>query len=551
MSHIVKPPCDEGVIQTGKLARPATGVNGTWVLVATILGSSMAFIDGTVVNVALPVLQTELKATVADVQWVVEAYALFLSALILVGGSLGDHFGRKRIYAIGIAAFTLSSVVCGFAPNITLLIAARAIQGIGGALLVPGSLAIISASFEKEQRGRAIGTWSGFTSITSAIGPVLGGVLVQYASWRWVFFINVPMAAIVLTILFLRVPDSRDEEEARQRLDWLGALLATIGLGGVVYGLIEANNVGLGDPQVLLAIAIGIVALVAFLLVEARSQYPMVPLQLFRSPTFSGANLLTLLLYAALGGALFFVPFNLIRVQGYTPTAAGAANLPFIIIMFTLSRWSGGLVTRYGAKLPLIIGPIIAAAGFMLFALPGVGGTYWTTFFPAVVVLGIGMAISVAPLTTAVMGAVDARRSGIASGINNAVARTAGLLAVAMLGLVALAIFSVNLDSQVGTLPISPGIRALLVAQQSKLVGIAIPNDLSSSAQAAVQQVINQSFVSSFRVIMLIATAMALISALSSFLLIEGKRPSLDSQESRSTPLQGTTQVPEVSQEGA
>lgn len=528
MSQIAKPPCDEAVIQTGKLAKPATGGTGTWVLVATILGSSMAFIDSTVVNVALPVLQTELHATVADVQWVVEAYALFLSALILVGGSLGDRYGRRRIYAAGIALFTIASMVCGFAPTITVLIFARAVQGIGGALLVPGSLAIISACFESERRGRAIGTWSGFTSITSAIGPVLGGWLVQYASWRWVFFINAPLAAIVLAILFWRVPESRDEEEKGMRLDWWGALLATLGLGGVVYGLIEANNVGLGDTQVIVALVVGVLALVVFLVVEARKQHPMVPLSLFRSPTFSGANLLTLLLYAALGGALFFVPFNLIRVQGYSPTAAGAANLPFVIIMFTLSRWSGGLVARYGAKLPLIIGPLIAAAGFVLFAVPGIGGSYWTTFFPAVVVLGIGMAVAVAPLTTAVMGAVDSRRSGIASGINNAVARTAGLLAIAVLGLVALGVFSANLVNTLTGLPISPGARDALIAQQSKLVGITLPPGLSTTAQAAVQQAIDTSFVSSFRVIMLIAAAMAVVSALSAGLLIEGKRPVSD-----------------------
>jgi len=526
----VKQPCDDGVIisappdvRAGKPYSPATKLNGTWVLVATILGSSMAFIDSTVVNVALPVLQTDLKATVADVQWVVEAYALFLAALILVGGSLGDHFGRRRIYALGIAIFTLASAACGFAPTITFLIVARAVQGIGGALLVPGSLAIIGATFDKEKRGRAIGTWSGFTSITSALGPVLGGWLVQYASWRWVFFINIPIAVIVLFVLFWRVPESLSEEDQRAGLDWWGATLATLGLGGVVYGLTQANNVGLSNPQVLLALTIGVVALIVFIVVEARSQSPMLPLNLFRSPTFSGANLLTLLLYAALGGTLFFLPFNLIRVQGYSPTAAGAANLPFVLIMFSLSRWSGGLVARYGAKLPLIIGPVIAAAGFVLFALPGIGGSYWTTFFPAVVVLGTGMSISVAPLTTAVLGAVDARRTGIASGINNAVARTAGLLAIAILGIVAVFTFSASLDSNLSAISLSFGVRNMLIAQQNKLVGIDIPAGLSNTAHAAVQRAISESFVTSFRFIMLIGAALALASAFSSFLLIEGK----------------------------
>jgi EmrB/QacA subfamily drug resistance transporter len=547
MSYIVKPPCDEAVIQSAPVhdaskelkrttrAELSTSAKSTgrWVLVATILGSSMAFIDGTVVNVALPVLQTELHATATDVQWVVEAYSLFLAALILVGGSLGDHFGRRRVFAIGIVLFTGASVLCGLAPNVNFLIFARAFQGVGGALLVPGSLAIISASFDSKQRGTAIGTWSGFTAITSAVGPVLGGVLVQYASWRWVFFLNVPLAVIVLIVLFWRVPESRNEAlAAHPQLDWWGALLATLGLGGIVFGLIESNNLGVGSGLVLLSLGIGVAALIAFLLVEARSQAPMLPLSLFRSRTFSGANVLTFLLYAALGASLFFLPFNLIRVQGYTPTEAGAANLPLILILFFLSRWSGGLVTRYGAKLPLIIGPLIAALGFALFARPGIGGSYWTTFFPAAVVLGIGMAVSVAPLTTAVMGAVDVQYVGTASGVNNAVSRTAGLIAIAVFGIVVLAIFSNSLASYLSVLHVPAGIQQALLVQENKLVGIEIPAGLSTATHAAVQQAIAESFISSFRVVMLIAAALAVCSSLSSLLLIEGKKPPMDKKAS-------------------
>ncbi len=529
MANILKPPCDEGVIA----AKPAShGVSsGFWVLAATILGSSMAFIDGTVVNVALPVLQKDLGATVGDAQWVMEAYSLFLAALILVGGSMGDHFGRRRVFGIGVVVFSLSSIICGLAPTVLVLILTRAVQGIGSALLVPGSLAIISASFGPEQRGRAIGTWSGATSITSALGPVLGGWLVQNASWRWVFFINVPLAVAVLIILFLRVSESHDESAARG-LDWWGALLATVGLGGIVYGLIEAENLGLGSPLVLGSLVIGIVAFLAFLYLEVHVPDPMLSLTLFRSRTFTGANLLTLFLYAALGGALFFVPFDLIQVQGYSPTAAGAALLPMILILFFLSRWSGRLVDHYGAKLPLIIGPVIAAAGFALFAVPGIGGSYWITFFPAAVVLGLGMAISVAPLTTAVMGAVESRHAGEASGINNAVSRTAGLLAVAVFGIFAIVIFSSDLASRLSALNLSPSIQQAINNQSSKLVSIQLPSSPTGTTHLLIQQAIDMSFISGFRLVMLISAGLALVSALSAAILIEGKKVSTQQIES-------------------
>ena len=481
----------------------------------------MAMIDSTVVNVALPVLQSALDATTAQVQWVVEAYALFLAALILVGGSLGDRWGRRRIFAAGVGLFALASLWCGLAPDVNQLIIGRAVQGVGGALLVPGSLAIISAAFDESQRGRAIGTWSGFTAITSAVGPVLGGWLIENTSWRWIFFLNLPLALIVLVLVFTHVPESRGEE--RGRLDWPGAVFVTLGLGAIVFGLIEAGRLGLGHFTALSTIVLGAIALLAFVWVEAHSRAPMMPLSLFRSATFSGANLLTLLLYAGLSGALFFLPFNLIQVQGYSATAAGAALLPFILLMFVLSRWSGGLVNRYGAKRPLIVGPIVTAIGFAMLALPGVGGSYWQTFFPAVVVLGLGMSISVAPLTTTVMAAVPVRQAGIASGINNAVARTAGLLAIAVLGLVVAQVFNRRLDTRLAALQVPPDLLRLLADQRGKLAGAEIPNGVAGSLQSAIEQAIDQSYIDSFRLTMLIAAGLALASAIAAAAMIQNQ----------------------------
>jgi EmrB/QacA subfamily drug resistance transporter len=525
----LKPPCDEGVVKSREAAAPCALASGPWILAATILGSAMAFIDGTVVNVALPQIQARLNATAIDAQWIVESYALFLAALILVGGSLGDHYGRRRIFTLGVVMFAAASVLCGLASSPEQLIVARAVQGVGGALLVPGSLAIISASFEEERRGRAIGTWSGFSGITAAIGPVLGGYLVDNVSWRAAFFINVPLAVVVLWISFRHVPESRDPDA--RRLDIPGAVLTTLALGGVVYGLIESQNSGFTDPRVLVSLALGVAALVAFVFVEGRVEEPMMPLSLFRSRNFAGANLLTLFLYAALGGSLYYLPFNLIQVHGYSATAAGSAFLPFVLITFVLSRWAGGLVTRYGAKLPLVIGPTITAAGFVLFALPGTEGSYWTTFFPAVVVMGLGMALVIAPLTTTALTSVSGRHAGLASGVNNAVSRTASLLCIPVLGIFVFMTFSTQLDTETKELGLPQEARQQLEAEKVDLAGAEVPEGLDSGTAAAVQRAIDEAFVAGYRVAMLIAAGLAVASAVVAGIMIEGKGRAVESRE--------------------
>ena len=507
----MKQPCDEAVIRSGTRSAPPKTKSRSWILAATIVGSSMAFIDGTVVNVALPALQSSLHATVVDVQWVVESYGLFLSSLVLVGGALGDSIGRRRMFLLGIGLFGAASVGCGLSSSISQLIVARCVQGIGAAALVPSSLAIISASFDEKSRGKAIGTWSGFTAITTALGPVLGGWLIEHASWHWVFFINVPLAAAVVAISLWQVPESRSATP--QRIDWLGALVATTGLAGLVYGFLESALLGWSNARVVGSLIVGFIALTLFPFVEKRVVAPMVPLSLFKSPAFSGANLLTLFLYAALGVFLFLFPLNLIQIQGYSATGTGAAAVPTILLMFVLSRWSGGLVTRYGPKKPLIVGPLIAAAGFLLFALPSVGGSYWTTFFPAFVVLGFGMAVCVAPLTTVVMASVESDRAGTASGINNAVARVAGVLAIAILGLVMVEAFKHRLLDSLSGLHLSPGILQEIRSNAVKLGGLNVPSNLPSSMSAIVRADIVQAFVFAFRLIMMVCAGLAVASA--------------------------------------
>ncbi len=520
MPTVTQMPCEEGIVRATPAAAVCTRQAAPWILAAMVIASSMAFINNTVVNVALPALQKDLNAGIVDAQWVIESYALLQAALLLVGGAAGDRYGRRLVFLLGIVLFAAASIWCGLAGNARELILARAVQGIGAALLVPGSLSIIGASFSERERGKAIGLWSGATAITGALGPALGGWLIDHFSWRAAFFINIPLAAIVLAISLWHVPESRNQQA--KHLDWLGAVLVTLGLSGVIYGLIESSNRGWTNSYVVSALLLGVLLLACFAIAERRQAAPMVPPSLFRSKTFLGANLLTLLLYAALGGALFFLPLNLIQVQGYSATAAGAALLPFIVLLAFLSRWSGGLVDRYGAKLPLVVGPLVAAAGFALFVLPSQGGGYWTTFFPAIVVLGLGMAVSVAPLTTVVINSVSVAFQGAASGINNAASRIAVVVAIAVFGIFFALTFNHNLNGNLERAQLPPAVVEAVEQQRSMLGGIELPANIDEGVKAAARHAIAESFVAGFRLIMIIAALLAFASALIAWALIEG-----------------------------
>ncbi|MCW2522024.1 MAG: transporter [Frankiales bacterium] len=405
---------------------------GRWVLLASILGSGLAGIDATVVNVALPTIGKDLHTDFALLQWTVTAYTLTLASLILLGGALGDRYGRRRIFVVGVSWFAVASLLCGLAPNAHLLVAARALQGVGGALLTPGSLAMIQASFAPGDRARAIGAWSGLGGVATAVGPFLGGWLIQVASWRWVFLINAPLAVLVVVISQRHVPETRDAS-ASGGVDVLGAVLGTIGLGGITYAIIEAPADGLGSAAVLSAGLIGIASLIAFLVAEGKLPHPMLPLGMFSSRQFSAANAVTFLVYGAFGGLFFLLVVQLQVVSGYEPLAAGTATLPITVVMLLLSSRGGQLAQRIGPRLPMSIGPLICATGVLLMLRIGPNADYLSQVLPAVLVLGLGLALMVAPLTATVLAAIDSQHAGVASGVNNAVARAAGLIAVAAL----------------------------------------------------------------------------------------------------------------------
>jgi EmrB/QacA subfamily drug resistance transporter len=407
-----------------------------WVLAATALGSGMAFLDGTVVNVALPAMGEDLNAEISGLQWIVNAYMLMLASLILLSGSLGDRLGRRRLFVTGVIWFALASMLCAVAPNLEVMIAGRVLQGIGGALLTPGSLAILQTSFRPSDRGKAVGTWSGLTSVAAAIGPFVGGGLVDSGSWRLIFLINLPIAVITVLVTLKHIPETRDETSTG-KLDAAGALLATIGLAGLTFGLISAGDRGFGDPVVLAALAIGVVGLAVFVEVERRSSHPMLPPGIFTNLRFTGANLVTVVVYGALGTATFLLVVYLQTALGYDALRAGAALIPMTALMLTLSGYAGSLSERIGARVPMTIGPLFMAGGFLLMMRVKPGAAYVTDVLPSVVVLGIGLVCTVAPLTATVLSSVEDHHAGVASGVNNAIARSAQLMAVAAIPLAA------------------------------------------------------------------------------------------------------------------
>jgi EmrB/QacA subfamily drug resistance transporter len=509
------------------MASERTGFTSTQksTLLACILASSLVFIDSTALNVALPALQEDLGITGTELLWIINSYALFLSALLLVGGSMGDLYGRNKVFLTGLGVFSISSLICGISQSPLQLIVARAFQGIGGALLIPGSLSILSSQFGVENRGRAIGLWSTFSALTAIFGPILGGWLAGLGLWRVIFFLNVPLSAVVFITMLARVPESRNPKA--RKLDIWGATLVTIGLAGITYGFIESPKQGFGNIKIASSLLIGGLALLGFIVVQRHSSHPMMPLKLFRSKTFSGANLLTLFVYAALGGAMFFLPLNLIQIQGYSELQAGLAMLPMIILIAGISTFAGKFSDKMGARIPLIIGPVITSAGFFLFSTYGITrgpDAYWTSFFLSFLLLGTGMGITVAPLTIAVMGAVSEDNTGIASGINNTIARSAGVLAVALLGAMVLYTFSKSIEQEMEVMDISIEMKNEIMTESLKFAAAKVPDGLSSVKKDLIKNLLNDSFVDSFNRVVYVASILTLLGGLMSIILIRSNK---------------------------
>jgi EmrB/QacA subfamily drug resistance transporter len=497
---------------------------GKWIMVSAILASAMAFIDSTALNVVLPSLQASLRATGAELFWVLNAYLLMLASLILIGGSLGDKLGRKKVFMAGILLFITGSAACGLSPDVTILILSRILQGVGGALMIPGSLSLISSSIEEKERGKAIGTWSSITTVVTLGGPILGGALGDAGLWRYIFFINVPLGCVALFILWRKVGESKDEE-GDPALDLSGAAAIALGLALLTFGFLRIPALGIGHWQVVASLAGGILLLVMFIAIEKKSPHPMMPLGLFSNMTFSGANLLTFFLYAGLGAGMLFLSLNLVQVQGYSQLQSGLTFLPFTVLMMSFARWAGKLSDSRGPRFFLVAGPATAGLGLLLLSFvrqTDHPSDYWTSFFPGILVLGLGMSFTVAPLTATVMGSVSGRHSGTASGINNALTRIAGVFANAIFGALAVLLFTSSLRDQVKGIPLSAAGRQAVVAESVNLGNAKVPAGVEASGRGAVEKAYHASFINVYAVIMRISAGMAFLGALMSFIFIKG-----------------------------
>ena len=498
-----------------------------WVMVASITASAMAFIDGTALNVAMPAIQTDLQAGGSEILWFVNAYLLMLAALILPGGAIGDILGRRRVFSFGIGLFVAASLFCGLAPTTLLLIIGRALQGIGGAIMIPGSLAMIAAVFPSRTRGRAIGTWSAVSALVTMIGPLLGGYLADLGQWRLIFYLNIPMGALALFALQTKVTERQNYSRDR-RVDWIGATLAVLGLGCVTYGFIDLPERGWAHPLVFGTILAGGAALILFVVWQARSRRPMMPLHLFRVRTFSGANLLTLLLYGALSVATFFMSLNFVQAQGYSQTQAGLAFLPFAIAMVILSRWAGSLADKLGPRPLLVAGPLLVAVGMYLTSRVGLTdgfADYWANFFPGLGFMGLGMGLTVAPLTTAAMGSVAESSAGTASGINNAVSRAAGVLAMAIVGAVAIVRFGAHLEEQFDATSFPAVHRAAMLDAAAQMGDAHVPDDIPAEQQAAAALMLRSGFAHVCADVMFVSGVLALLAAVLAGWTIDGRAP--------------------------
>jgi len=498
---------------------------GKWIMVSAILASAMAFIDGTALNVVLPALQKNLNATGADLFWLLNAYLLILASLILVGGSLGDKLGRKKIFMLGIFIFIIGSAACGFAPTVFLLIIFRIIQGIGGALMIPGSLSLISSSINENERGKAIGTWSAITTVVTMGGPILGGTLADAGLWRYIFFINVPIGIGALIILAFKVKESRDED-ADKAIDMAGAISIALSLASLTFGFLRIPAVGFKSAQVYLTLLSGIILLIVFLVVEKKSKHPMMPLDLFTNPVFTGVNLLTFFLYAGLGAGMLFLSLNLVQVQGYSQLQSGLTFLPFTVLMITIARFAGTVADKYGPRLLLIVGPATAGTGLLLlsFVKQTAGPSeYWMTFFPGIIMFGLGMSFTVAPLTATVMTSVSDHLSGTASGVNNALTRISNVFANAIFGALAVLLFAGVLQNKIQSIPLDANVKQAVVKEAANLGNAKVPNQVNSQYKKNISTSYRESFIHAYSVIMKISAGLGFLGALMTVIFIRNK----------------------------